>query len=416
MNTITCPKCNFQFEPTDAVRESVEKELRQKMQDWLKGQKEEFAKKEQILAEQLKGKDAEWENKMLAEKSRMQSELQEKIQKSLMLDFESKLRFLEQQNAEKEEKLKLAGRQELEMLQLKQEMKNQADRQQLEIEKRLLDERERIREVLVQEEKQKAEIKETQHQLQMKELQKQLEDQKGLIEQMKRKAEQGSMQMQGEVQEQLLEEILAKTFPFDKIEEVGKGVKGADCIQIIRNTTGQEAGKIIYESKRTKDFSLDWIEKFKTDMRSQQADVAILVTQAMPKDMDRFGEKDGVYICTFSEVRGVASILRNAILKIFEAKRGQENKGDKMVMLYDYLTGSEFSEQWKAIREGYLSMRMAIIKEREAMEKIWKSREKQLDKILISAVSIKGSIEGIAGADAVDMKGLDEASESLLLD
>jgi len=232
---------------------------------------------------------------------------------------------------------------------------------------------------------------------------------------MKRKAEQGSMQMQGEVQELLLEELLQTTFPFDNIAPVGKGVRGADCIQTVRNQLGTEVGKIIFESKRTKDFTNDWIEKLKTDMRNLGADVAVIVTQALPKDMDRFGEKEGVYICTFSEVRSVVLLLRNALLKIYDAKKSQENKGDKMVMLYDYLIGNEFGEQWKAIREGFMSMKLSIQRERDTMEKLWKSREKQLEKVLLNAAHIKGSIEGIAGADAVNLNILDD-DDALLLD
>jgi len=231
---------------------------------------------------------------------------------------------------------------------------------------------------------------------------------------MKRKQEQGSMQLQGEVQELLLQEILRATFPFDKIEEVGKGVRGADCIQIVRNQFGTEVGKIIYESKRTKDFGGDWIEKLKHDMRTLSTDVAVIVTQAFPKDMDRFGEKNGVYICSFTEVRSVALLLRTAILKIADAKKSQENRGDKMVMLYDYLTGNEFIEQWKAIREGFMSMKLSIQKERDAMEKLWKAREKQLEKVLLNAAHIKGSIEGIAGSDAVNLNLLEDDEQNIL--
>src|SRR5690606_15563499 len=144
--------------------------------------------------------------------------------------------------------------------------------------------------------------------------------------------------------------------------------------------------------KRTKDFGNDWIDKLKKDMRSAGVDVAVIVTQCYPKGMDCFGEKDGVWICSFEEVKAVAYVLRDGIIKLATANRSQENRGDKMHMLYDYLTGTEFSEQWKAIREGYLSMRLSIHKERDAMEKMWKMREKQLDKVLLNASGIKGSI------------------------
>jgi len=277
----------------------------------------------------------------------------------------------------------------------------------------LLEERERISIEIRKIEEQKIQHLEADFKMKLAEKEKQLEDQKKLAEEMKRKAEQGSMQLQGEVQELLLENILQNTFPFDKIVPVGKGVRGADCIQTICNPFGQDCGKIIYESKRTNNFSMDWIEKLKHDMRSLGADIAVIVTQTLPKDMERFGEKDGVYICTFEEVRSLATVLRLSILKTFQITKSQENKGDKMHMLYDYLTSTEFNEQWKAIREGFMSMRLSIQKERDAMEKLWKAREKQLEKVLLNAAHIKGSVEGIAGADAVNLNLLEDNNEML---
>jgi hypothetical protein len=233
---------------------------------------------------------------------------------------------------------------------------------------------------------------------------------------MQRKAGQGSMQLQGEVQEVLLETILHHTFPHDKIVPVGKGVRGADCIQIVCNPFGNECGKIIYESKRTANFSADWIDKLKADMRNQGADIAVIVTQTLPKDMERFGEKEGVYICTFTEVKSLASVLRTSILKVFALTKSQENRGDKMHMLYDYLTGHEFSEQWQAIREGFLSMNMSIQKERDIMERLWSARKKQLEKVLLNANRMKGTIEGIAGSDAINLNFLDDETPTNLLD
>lgn len=394
---ITCPKCDHQFEPGDTMREEIEKELRGKMIDWQK-------KKEVETAELLE-----------AEKRRIQAELQETVKKSLAADYENQLKLLQQKAFESEEKLKESRKKELEFLQKEQALKAKEEEIQITIQRQLLEERAKLKEQLQKEEADKISLKEQEYQLRTKELEKQIEDQKKLVEEMRRKQEQGSMQLQGEVQELMLEEMLQSTFPFDKIEEVGKGVRGADCIQIVRNQFGNESGKIIYESKRTKDFSNEWIEKLKKDMRSFGADVAVIVTQTFPKDMDRFGEKDGVYICTFSEVRSVALLLRNALLKIADARKSQENKGDKMVMLYDYLTGTEFSEQWKAIREGFMTMRQSIQRERDTMEKLWKAREKQLEKVLLNAAHIQGSVEGIAGADAVNLNLLED-NDPLLID
>lgn len=407
---ITCPNCNTQFEPGDSMREEIQKELRGKMADWQKKKDEEFRLKENSLLLQLQAKDEENRKQIEAEKKK----LEEGIRKSVVTDFENQLKILQQTAAENEEKLKEARKQQLEFLQKEQALKTKEEELQLTVQKQLLEEREKLKEQLQKEEAEKLSLKEQEYQLRMKELEKQLDDQKKLAEEMRRKSEQGSMQLQGEVQELMLEELLQATFPFDKIEEVGKGVRGADCTQTVRNQFGNEAGKIIYESKRTKDFSNEWIEKLKADMRTLGADVAVIVTQAFPKDMDRFGEKEGVYICSFTEVRSVALLLRNALLKIADAKKSQDNKGDKMHMLYDYLTGSEFGEQWKAIREGFMSMKLSIQRERDAMEKLWKAREKQLEKVLLNAAHIKGSVEGIAGADAINLNLIEDTDPLLL--
>lgn len=411
---IHCPNCNHQFDPGDSMRDEIEKELRAKVIDWQKKKDEEFKQKELVFQQQLQQKEEEANKKLAAEKKKLEEELRESLRKNIVADFENQLKMLQEADKEKEEKLKEARKKELEFLQKEQALKTKEEELELSLQRQLIEEREKLKEQLAKEEAEKLSIKEQEYQLRMKEMEKQIEDQKKLVEEMRRKSEQGSMQLQGEVQELMLESLLQTTFPFDKIEEVGKGVRGADCIQTVRNQFGNEAGKIIYESKRTKDFANDWIEKLKTDMRNLGADVAVIVTQTLPKDMDRFGEKDGVYICTFNEVRSVALLLRNALLKIADAKKSQENKGDKMVMLYDYLIGSEFSEQWKAIREGFMTMKLSIQKERDAMEKLWKAREKQLEKVLLNAAHIKGSIEGIAGADAVNLNLLEDNDPLIL--
>jgi hypothetical protein len=412
---ITCPKCNNQFEPGDTMRDEIEKELRSKMLDWQKKKDDEFKSKEAGFQQQLQLKEEETAKLLQKEKQKLQAELQQSITKSIAADYENKLKLLQQSASDSEEKLKEARKKELEFLQMEQALKTREEELELNVQLKLQKEREKLTEDIRKIEEQRVAAKESDYQMKVKELEKQLEDQKKLAEEMRRKSEQGSTQLQGEVQELLLEELLQTTFPFDSIEEVGKGIRGADCVQVVRNKFGVEAGKIIYESKRTKDFGGDWIEKLKNDMRNTGADMAVIVTQALPKDMERFGEKNGVYICTFGEVKSVALLLRNALLKIFEVRKNQDNKGDKMALLYDYLVGNEFSEQWKALRDGFMLMKQSIQNERNAMEKLWKAREKTLERVLLSAVHIKGSIEGIAGADAVNLNLVDE-DEALLLE
>ena len=387
---VICPKCQHSFEPTDAIRDEIEKELRGKMTDWQKKKEEET---NQLLAEQ---------------KTKLQTEITEQLKKNIASDYEHKIKLMQENETKMQQQANEYREKELDFLKKLQDIQTKEAELELELQRKLNAERELIKQQIQKEELERISIKDQEHQLKVKELEKQIEDQRKLAEEMRRKAEQGSMQMQGEVQELLLEELLKASFPFDLISEVGKGVRGADCIQTVRNNIGQEAGKIIYESKRTTAFAAEWIEKLKADMRSQGADIAIIVTQTFPKDMDRFGEKDGVYICSFQEVRSVALLLRNAILKVHDVRKSQVNKGDKMTLLYDYLIGNEFGEQWKAIGEGFRQMRQSIQKERDAMEKLWKSREKQLEKVLLNAMHIKGSIEGIAGSDSINLDLLQE--------
>lgn len=399
----------------DAVSEEYKKDLREKMKEHLNKVQEDFAKREQALLQQVKQKEAEYTTRLAEEKIKLQQSVEESLRKSIHADFENQLKLLQQSNKDNELKLQDARAKQLEYLKKEQELKNKEQEMEIQVQKTLLAEREKIAEEMRKLEEQKTTAREMEYQLKMKEMEKQLEDQKKLVDQMKRKAEQGSMQMQGEVQELLLEDLLRNSFPFDQVTEVGKGAKGADCIQTVRNQFGQECGKIIYESKRTQHFSGEWIEKLKADMRATGADIAVIVTQAMPKDMEQFGEKDGVWICSFAEVNALAHILRDSIIKIYQAAKSQENRGDKMHLLYNYLTGNEFAGQWKAIREGFLSMKLSIQKERDAMEKIWKSREKHLEKVLLNAAHIRGSIEGIAGQDSIDLNLLEDEDKDNLL-
>ncbi len=425
---IKCPNCGHSFPMEEAVAEEYKRDLRAQMQKFVGDKEKEFQKKadeftrrEHELLQQSQKQEALFANRLDEERRRIQSATEMALRKSITGDFENKMRLLEDANKESEEKLRASRQRELEFLKKEQELHNKEAELELSVQRLLQEERTRLTDEIRSLENQKVAARETEFHLKLKELEKQLEDQRNLAvemerraEEMKRKAEQGSMQLQGEVQELALEELLRAAFPFDTVMEVGKGVRGADCILTIRNNHGQECGRIIYESKRTQSFSIDWIEKLKADMRGQSADVAVIVTHVLPKDMTIFGEKEGVYICSFAEVRALTQVLRNGIIEIFKAGKTQENKGDKMNLLYDYLTSGEFGEQWKAIREGFLSMRQSIQRERDTMERMWKAREKQLEKVLLNAAHIRGSIEGIAGKDVIDVDLIDDGDDQLL--
>jgi len=411
---VKCPSCGFGFPIEEVMAEEYKKELRVKMMDYTRQKEEEYRKKDEEFLNKERQQQAAFEQRLNNEKKQLQQTLEDNLRKTISQDFENQLVLLKNSAAETEEKLKLSRQKELEFLQREKQLHQKEEEMELAVQRKLQEQRNELTDQIRKQEAERHSIKDTEYQLKVKELEKQLDDQKKLADEMKRKAEQGSMQLQGEAQELILEELLRNYFPFDIISEVGKGVRGADCVQTVRNQFGQECGRIIYESKRTNAFSADWIEKLKKDMRSMGVDVAVIVTQCYPKGMDCFGERDGVWICSFDEVKAVSYILRDGVMKLSNLAKSQDNKGDKMHLLYDYLTSSEFSEQWKAIREGYMSMRQSIQRERDAMEKLWKAREKQLDKVLLSAAHIRGSIEGIAGSDTIQLNLTDDEDALLL--
>ena len=417
-NNVNCPNCGHGFDPGGALAADIEKKYKEQYQRDLQqsqAQMEETRKKletdKQLFEERKKNENDLFLQKMEKEKIKMEAEVQERLQKSIASDFENRLRMMQQEKDDNAEKLKEARKKELEFLQKEQQLKIQAEEMEITIEKKLQEGRSGLAEQIRQQEKDKNELKETELNMKLREKEKQLEDQKKLVEEMKRKAEQGSMQLQGEVQETALEEMLEAAFPFDLISEVGKGIRGADCIQTVRNHLGQECGKIIYESKRTEAFTADWIEKLKKDMLATGADIAVIVTKTMPKDQQQFGERNGVYICTFLEVKSLAVVLRNAILKISESRKSQENKGEKMVAMYHYLTSHEFIGNMNAMREGFRSLRAMMQKEKEDFEKNWKKKEKHIEMIIQNSLHISGSVEGIAGQDLINMQLLDGDEE-----
>ncbi len=422
-NEIKCPNCGTQIDVESVIAADLDKkyknqyqlEMQQQMQV-LDVDKKRLEADQKQFEEKRKNENEIFTEKLQKEKLKMEEELQQQLRKTITADFENKLRLLQQNQAESEEKLKESRKKEMEYLQKEQQLKNKEAEMDINLQKQLQSAQVTITEEVRKQEQEKNALKDTEHQLRLKELELKIEEQRKLADEMKRRAEQGSMQRQGEVQELLLEEILGECFPFDTIEEVGKGVEGADCIQVIKNASGKECGKIIYESKRTKNWSNAWVDKLKADMRTRGADVALLVTQSFPKDMDCFGEKDGIWICNFNEVKAVSHILRSGIIRVYDAHKNEENKGEKMQLLYNYLTGVEFKGQVESIAEAFLAMRNSITKERMQMEKTWKEREKQLDKVLISTSGLYGSVKGIAGASVGDIPLLDGGNDLMLED
>jgi hypothetical protein len=379
----------MQFEPNNAYKDEISKELNMKAKEWQEKKEQEYKDREDFL-------NKEKEKALQAQKTKIEEELRAKLHG----DFENQIKVLSESEKDKDAKLKLAREKELEFLRKENIYKEkEAEREIVFLKKIQASEKE------ILEKAQKLEAEKSQ--LQIHEFKKQLDDQKKLNEEMRRKMEQGSMQLQGEVLELALEALLRATYPFDIIDEVAKGTRGADCTQTVRNSHAQACGKIVYESKRTKAFDLKWIEKLKEDMRATGADIAIIVTEIMPKDMEHFGQKDGIWICKFSEVKALSFVLRDGLIQVKNALITQENKGDKMQMLYNFLIGNEFRQNIEAIVSSFLALKDGLTRERMQMEKIWKEREKQVDIMFTNTTQFYGSIKGIAGNAVRDLPLLD---------
>ncbi|MBA3664100.1 MAG: DUF2130 domain-containing protein [Bacteroidetes bacterium] len=402
-STVRCPNCQHEFPIGNALAQEIEGEIRGKylkryQEDKLKmeAEKAQLAQESEKIKLQAENQEQIIADKMRAAKQQLEQEAIKKAAGEMQLQMEA----LNKELLEKSQRLKESQVKELELMQKEKQLREREESLKLDLEKQMQEKQKEIEERAKKMEGEKYALK-------FREMEKKLADQVELTEVMQRKMEQGSMQLQGEVQELALEELLRSTFPFDVVEEVAKGIKGADCIHHVRNHLAQPCGKIIYESKRTKAFSNDWIDKLKTDMRSQQADMAILVTETLPKDMDSFGFREGVWICRFADIKAIAFILRDTLIKINTAVVSQENKADKAHLIYSYVTGVEFRQNIEAILEGWLALKDGITREKIQMEKIWKEREKQIDKTLTNTAQFYGSIKGIAGNAVGDIKLLE---------
>lgn len=392
-NDITCPNCRHHFDVEEALSGKLETKYKQELEKKIAEQANRFNTEREKLEVEKKQFEAKKEKENELFQSALQKKLDAekvKLQEKLNESVEEKLKALQEENEQRKQENKLLKGKEVELMKKEAHLKEQQEELKLNLEKQLLERQQQIEE--------KARIKERENfELEKVKLLKQIEDNKKLAEEMKRKAEQGSMQLQGEVQELALEELLRNSYPFDEITEVPKGVTGADCIQTVINGQQQTCGSIVYESKRTKHFSNEWIEKLKQDQINCKADIAVIVTEALPSDMERFGEKNGVWICGFHEVKSLSLVLREMLLKVNAVSLSQENKGDKMELLYNYLTSNEFVQNINRIVENYDNMITQLNSEKKAMYKIWAAREKQIWVVQENIASLFGSIKGIAG-------------------
>ncbi|MBL0049502.1 MAG: DUF2130 domain-containing protein [Bacteroidetes bacterium] len=404
---IKCPNCGTSIDVQDILSHQLEEELKKKFNSQLNEEKDKFEKKNAALLKEKQDFELkkQKENEIFQERfdAKIKEEkklLEEKLGKKIKEEQADSIALMKKELDEKTLQVNELNKTKAEIEKLKREKLEMKEAIEAEAQKRL-------NQTLIEEKEKIRKAEEDKNELRFKEMQKQLEDQKRLTEEMKRKQEQGSMQLQGEVMELAIEEWLSAQFPLDTIEEIKKGARGGDCIQYINTRLRQNCGSIYYESKRTKDFQAGWIEKFKGDIRVKGSDIGVLVTDAMPAGMDRMGLKDGIWICSFEEFKGLCTVLRESIIQISNAISSQENKGDKMHLLYDYLTGNTFRLQVEAIVEGFTTMKVDLESEKRAMQAIWKKREKQIEKVTLNTIDMHASIKGIAGSAIQSVKLLE---------
>lgn len=354
---------------------------------------------EELLAHDIEDRDQrEQQEHFNAERERLQVEVAERVRR----ESEAQILALQHENEERKRDVQALKSAEVQLLDLQRKMREQQESFDLTLQKRLLEEQTSMETKIRKTEAERFEVERKREQerfdLERREMQKKLDDTQKAMEEVRRKSEQSSQQLQGEVQELAIEDFLRQRFPHDEVSEVGKGQRGADCIQTVYDS-GRRCGQITYESKRTKNFSMEWVEKLKADMRAKGSDIGVIITETMPKELQSFGSVNGIWVCTYAEFKSLCVVLRDMVIRVSSAIVSQENKGDKMTMLYDYLMSSEFRMSVENVMEAYEHMRSDLDRERTSMEKLWKQRERQIERMRLSMSHVMGSIQGIAGKD-----------------
>ena len=419
---INCTNCGFELVVEEVLAKRIRQEEQQKLSAVHAAKESELKKKESTLAQQaaaLKDQKADIDKEVAertkAELAQKEKTLIQKAEENAKSLYEVQLQTWSEEVVElKKQNMELKTAQ-IENARLTRLLEQQKHASVLELEKKLAQNDEQIRKFYDEKLKTEAENiskrEAERSERRVLELEKKIKDQETLVDEMKRKAEQGSQQLQGEVQELQIENFLRATFPSDEIGEIKKGVSGADVKHIVRNRIGIESGIIIYESKNTKSYQNDWIEKLKSDAEQEKADIAVLVTKTMPKGMEQLGQINGVWVCSVSEFKGLVLALRENLIKLSEVRMAQTNKGDKMQMLYDYLTDVRFAEQIRRVVLGFKELQDGYEKEKKAQQKIWKKRDEQLEMMFRNTTDFVTQIQVIAGSSFLQL----EAPEDELL-
>ena len=408
--TITCPNCKTEIKLTESLAAPLIESTRRDYEKRLALKDTDIARKEESLREReeavTKAKQAiddQVAEKLLLERAKIVTEESKKAKLALQSDIDQKARELaELQDVLTQRDVKLAEAQkaQADLIRQKRELDDAKRELELTVEKRVQDG------LLATREQAKKEAEEG---LKLKVMEKEqtIASMQTQIEELKRRAEQGSQQLQGEVQELELEALLRAKFPRDTIEPVPKGEFGGDALQRVMGPLSQVCGTILWESKRTKNWSDGWLVKLRDDQRTAKADIAIIVSQTLPKDVESFDLVDGIWVTNAKSVFSLAVALRHSLIELASARQALDGQQTKTEMVYQYLTGPRFRHRVEAIVEAFSSMQEDLDREKKAITKQWAKREEQIERVMQATVGMYGDLQAIAGKSFQEIEGLE---------
>ena len=408
--TIICPNCKTEIKLTESLaapliettRIEYEKRLSQKDADISKRETA-MREKEEALSKAKEAIDEQIAEKVKLERAQIVTEEAKKARLAVATDLEQKSTELEDlKNAlnQQGEKLAEAQKAQVELIRKQRELDDAKREMELTIEKRIQEKLDTTREQAKKEAEEQLKLKVMEKEQTISSMQKQ-------IEELKRKAEQGSQQLQGEVQELELESLLKAKFPHDSIMPVPKGEHGGDVLQCVVGPLGLACGTIIWESKRTKNWSDGWLAKLREDQRTAKAEIAVIVSQTLPKEVETFDLVEGVWVTHPRAALPVALSLRQSLIEIAAARQASEGQQTKMELVYQYLTGPRFRQRVQAIVEAFSSMQEDLDKEKKVIMKQWAKRDEQIERVMQATVGMYGDLQGIAGKTLQEIEGLE---------
>ena len=392
-NKINCPNCGFEIPVEEVLTHQIRESLKNELERDVKEREKKLSEKDKLLKEKETDLDQQIEERLKTKSAEIEANLREKLKSESAQEFN----LVKEELEEKTKKLQEAQKVELDLRKKTRALEERERALELEVEKKVSSERELIRKTVYEQLKDEHDLKDLEKDKLISDLKKNLED-------AKRRAEQGSMERQGEIQEIDLEDTLRSAFRFDDIEPVPKGVRGADVIQTVKDASMKTCGKIIWESKRTKAWSAGWIQKLKDDQITVGAEIAIIISEALPPDIETFGQVDQIWVTSRPYAIPLASVLRESLTKIHFARSSAEGMSDKMNILYHYIIGPEFKQKIEAIVQTFEGMTIQLDREKRAMEKLWKEREKQIERVISNTSGMYGDFKGLIGAALEDIE------------